>query len=538
MKNINAKSKLTIALIGVSTSGKTTCIGSLSKESSAFTVLTESGKNGRSKINSEYEFSFDSPEVPDNDYNAIKVSRIEFKSIPRISAGNNQSSVPDPNMLELKKYVLTAFDTNFTEDALANVQLFDVEKSFGVETIRKIINSTDYDRCIQRITFSLTPTDTFRGMINDERIGGIVLRDTQGLLDFNINEKTNKIENVKPLSDMGLDAIDGALIFDSEIPPITEKLYQESVKDVLQAVPLFLVNNKDDNLPMLIDMLQSNCEMDLFEAYDRVCRNVKCKNAVEFLERCKVTPNVFINEKEYQKFSLNSFENNSEYDLFQKLSSYVMSTVAKKILNIYVEIEKELNVYNSQAHNELVENLKMSMDELLKDAEYFDANANKSTKFFCPNINYVGINKAACQNPEHTHFLADFLEYGSNKEIIGTRGGITTRSRGKMCFPNTAVLGVAGYRFMNYAISKMENPKNRQIMHTKLYHCMDNYATINGWYYFIDREMLCGIIENVRKYVSIDRNNRLLIFFGHLATAFCAKKIDPFNAYENMKKYK
>lgn len=527
MKNFNAKAKIIIALIGISTSGKTTLIGSLSKEAKAFKLLTENGTKGRSKINSEYEFLFDSPETPDNDYNTIKVSRIEFKSIPRISAGNGQPSVPDSNILELKKSILTTFATGFTDDSLANVQIFDIGKSFDVETIRKIINSTDYDRCIQRITFSLTPTDTFRKMIDSEKTGCLVLRDTQGLLDFNIDEKTNRIENIKPLSDMGLDAIDGALLFDSEMPVITEKLYQESVRDVLQAVPLFLVKNKNDSLQMLVETLQSNLEIDLFEAYNMACKKVKCKNAVDFLDRCNVVPNVFIDEKEYQKFSLNSFEDAREYDFFQQIASYIISTVTAKILNIYVEMDNELNTYNSDAHKELIFKLKENKDNLLKDIGYFDENNAKATKFFCPNIRDIDASS-----------LYDFLEFGSNKNIAGTRGGITTRSRGRMCFPNTAVLGVAGFRFMNYAVSEMENPKNKQIMHTKLYHCIDNYATINGWYHFIDRNMLFDVIETVRKGVIIDSYDRILLFFGHLATAFCNKKVDPFKAYEDIKNKK
>lgn len=526
MKNVNEKAKLAIALTGVSTSGKTTCIGSLSKEHTAFDNLTESGKNGRSKINSEYEFLFDSDssEVSDSDYDTIKIKKIEFKNVPLRSAGNNQPSVPDSEILELKKAVLTTFKIDFDRSQLEKQKDFYVGKSFEAETIRTIINNTDYDRCIQRLTFSLTPTDDFTKAVDSEKIGCIVLRDTQGLLDFNIDEKTNRIENIKPLSDMGLDNIDGALLFDSEMPVITEKLYQESVRDVLQAVPLFLIKNKDSGLKTLLNMAEK-MKMDLFDTYDEACDDADCTNAVAFLKSCKITPNVFINAKEYQKFILNSFADAKAYAVFQKLFAYIMGKISKKILQIHVEIEKELNVYNSQAHKEFIDGLCKYKNDLLEDMNYFNTNADKSTRFFCPNIRDIGAKS-----------LLDFLEYGSDETIIGTHGGITTRSRGKMCFPNTAVLGVAGYRYMYYAISKMNNPKYKQIMYMKLYHCIDNNATIHGWYRFIDRKMLCDAIKSVRKYVLIDRDDRLLLFLEHLATAFCDKNVDPFKAYEEMQK--
>lgn len=538
-KGYSVGQKIIFAFLGMTKSGKTTAIAALTKNPEHIIQLSL-GDDCRTKVTVEYHFA--TKHLP-----GILVENIEFfkQSIMMSADGTNKQRFNEEieknkifkDILKLEKVLDNESLLNCIDQQLDNLK-----KNLNNEEIKSLINTEGIDKYIKKIVFQVSANDEFANYLKLKGID-LYIRDTRGLLDIMLEEVDGekRISNLRPLNELGLDKINGAVFFCSEnYPGVVATIYKDTFNSVFQSVPFFLIardssmiklfrkKNQEESIENVLSMIQG-IQNNTDEDYDDA-------EAEYFLSTLALLEGFSIvkknNNLEYQFKDLYFKQSETEF-LTSSSSSLKRAAMTKDItaaiesldfrfykLTVTASIEqmtdKICELYQSvikivksgKASNILMKNYQSIINELQYDLQKY--NVPHATEIVRPQL--ASIDKNTLENN-----LVD-----KSYDILGKYDGITTLNKGKLKYASTAVIAVTGRRCLTKLIEKInlnddlvdadgnllvKNLSGRfekqeallkKVLYYILYHNFtDNNASIQ-YYLIVNRKEAKDSIEEIR----------------------------------------
>ncbi len=453
---------LVLGMLGLSKTGKTTCIAGLTENPREILDLSADNSledSGRTKTTVQYEFR----EAPDG--NGISITKIElfppysyggynqdeYNKILNSPAGKALNKLFKPNELKRQQDgekiiipdIKKLFD-NLTET-----------KGSDYETIKALLSTEYVDKIVKRITISVAPSQAFAEALKENKVK-LVIRDTRGFLDITTQDIKNQVTH--SLSDLGLDELDGVVFCCSpEYQNIVQDLYNEILKNVLKSIPVFLLK-KYDGLKGMYDTISLHETVSVEKFVERIRDRTYSISNINALFNPTFK---FLN-------SLNITYRPADKGAFQFVDSYFKNEEIEFLLPLSADIEDHTDEYddldfycqvcvaNCKKMVEMMVNLHNAISKLKPMlAPYLRDEADKNRdnlkldfdKYDEPYQGYCGTSYV---RPQFSYVIKDQLDaqINSNSAVLGGRGGITTQEHGKYRYPTTAVAAVTSFRWL------------------------------------------------------------------------------------------
>lgn len=526
-----------LALIGPTKQGKTTYIASLAEAPDTL-INCSRGDSNRTKVTIAYHFDIDSE-------SGVTIERVEFFSErfsfvgvspeERISKFNElMSSRSGGKLLSQLGFAKASPGANLTGHIDTVIKSYE-DRAVDEQLLKTLITTEGIDKYVKRVTLKVKPNEELSKALKETNTD-LFIRDTKGLLDIMVTDD-NKIQNIPSLSDLGLDNLDGVIFFAAHaIPNIVQTLYEDTLKNVLKAVPVFLVArdadlicwyrtiypdiNKENIIEFLTNLRDKNHQLaayddittkffhgtiSLFESDNlhimengEFCDTFFPLNEVEFL-----VPTV--TELQHKNCDTKSAVQSENFRFFRQASTQSLCIMLNMIYKLFANMQKLSIAAATQflnAHEDYKENEILPND--ISKYHY------STTYYMRPQLTYCTAEDIACQ-------ITD-----PNCDLLGPRGGITTTNNdGSLRYPATAVLAVTTRRYISRLIydtaindeirtlfDGIDDTMLTKLLHKTLwcylYRFTDSYASIQQ-YLIVDRYEVTAGIRNTR---NRNRNSR------------------------------
>lgn len=470
--------QLIFAYLGMTKSGKTTGIAAMTAYPEKIIAIS-SGDNNRTKVTVQYHLVVDGSDD-------IIVEEFEFylQSIIMSPDGINKEKFNEElernkilkSVLKLEK---VGVDENLRESV--NRQLNEFKKSLRQEDIKLLINTEGIDKYVKKVTLRVKANEEVARFIVEKSLD-LYIRDTRGLLDIALEEDANgtkKLSNVRSLSDLGLDGINGVVFFCAEnYPNIVSSIYEDTFKNVFQSVPFFLITRDHSmvklfrsngqpeslsNISVMINNIQSGKNpsyqdvedeyfietLMLLEKFKVVEKN--SQGNYEFKDQYfKQSETEFITAEctSLKKLargatSLEALSSDKDFKFYQ----YTMIVALKQMVSMVLDLHASINevITSGVAISPLKQGLQVCITELTLDLQKYDNyhTSSQATEIVKPQLTTL----------EKADLQGNLVNV--NVQVLGKYGGITTLQNGKLRYAATAVAAVTSRQSLYRLIEKI-----------------------------------------------------------------------------------
>lgn len=532
--------RINLAYFGGTKGGKTTGIAALTNIPDIIIDLA-SGDDGRTKTTVQYHI------VPSEQLSDILVEDIEFfeQNIIGSVVGDIQKYNEQLKKDPVLKRILGLEPLNEGDDVRKYVSGH--MKQFkgttpSIETLKSLMCSENIDRYIRRITLAVPAHSDVADYIIKNKVD-LFIRDTRGLLDIALDSTNAKEQSPRTLRELGLEGLDGIVFFCSEsYPNIIQELYHDTFKSVFQSVPVFLIAR--DNM--------------MFKIFNMNSQPTNYKNVESLIDNIQQGKNNFYSDIEEQYF-LNTFALMEKFDITffdssvgsykfrdtffnqQKVEFLLPSCASLKSLSVMklhssmsngdIATQPDFVFYQTIAVVSCIKMLKMichlqeGMSSILKSGLASDClwnvclepdNMNSLEMDFSKYDNYhTSYDATSYVKPQFTTISKERIEQDiadSMVELLGSRGGITTTSNGKLRYPTTAVTAVTSRQWISKLISKIKierdlrNPTTNEELFPDLHGNMRAQETLlQKALYCILYKRYTDVNATIQYYLLVDR---------------------------------
>lgn len=502
-----------VAVIGLTNSGKSTFITSMiDREKFGDTALLKKlcdNDGGLTKVTTFYSLT---------GCDCACVDKVEFHD----DLVDEKNKITADVLRKLKIEIKTSSEAE-DKDALRNALeqfrcLLEGDLAYTIRTI----NTKDADKIIRYVRIRVPATAQTLELMNKHGFETVVLRDTRGFLDESAADK--KSPN---LADNGLDEIQACILMNGQnsvMPNLARNMYGDFVKSVFEAVPTFIIERS----ATLADKLENETD-DMATDYENLIND----------------PNILKRQfKEIRKFLVHLGIVNENGEATNQL---IEANKRQLLLPEVGELRDEEYKLYSDCAMEVFDRLLNSLTEfraLLKRIIFFFDDASKVTKFqttFLDVFEQILFSdivtdfsngdryKSVYVRPIPDNFdMRNLLDGLIKKDLLGPRGGITTKYSGFYEYGHTGIFAVAAWKALNEIILNfnledeytelakvivhsldMSERNNKNIVNTYILEvkqclkyvlqnsCTDRCATFSG-YYFVERNIVVNAIEKVK----------------------------------------
>jgi hypothetical protein len=535
--------KIILAFLGMTKAGKTTAIAALTGYPENIIEIS-TGDYGRTKLTVEYHFVTDVS-------NEIIIENVEFfmQSIMMSADGTSKDKFNEEieknmilrDILKLKKIP----EGEKLQDSVSR-QLKELNKGLKQDDIKKLITTEGIDKYIKKLILRVEANEELKNFICNKKID-LYVRDTRGLMDIALEEVggEKKLSNVRPLSELGFDGINGAIYFCSDsYPNIVSSIYEDTFKNVFQSVPFFLLA-KDHGM---IKVFRSNNQPETMENVSAMIQGIQDgsnKNYTDveteyfletlaLLEKFKVTE--FNANCEYQfkdqyfkqreteflssicnsikKAGLTKNITNIGHDTDFKFYQLTVTASIERMVSMIYDLHKSINtvIQSGIASGILQQNYNSFINELQNDLEKYNNRhtSNGATAIIKPQLTTMS-------RSDLEKILTD-----NSYDILGKYGGITTMNNGKLRYAATAVISVTGLKSLYRLIEKIKLTSDltdgngnalmpnllgdygkqeallKKALNYILFHSFTDQNASVQYYMIVDRYKVKHAIENIR----------------------------------------
>ncbi len=458
-----------VAVIGLTNSGKSTFITSMfdyNKFNSSLIEKLHDNDGGLTKVTTFYELT-------DCEKPTVVEVKFDLQSITRgiqeneIESMNNKLIGVDYESFKIGP-VVGDDNGNFTNSLEVNLEKFANKVKADMDFAISIINNPKADKLVRYIKIQVPALPEILKIMKANSFNSVILRDTRGFLDVNIDQVQKKTPT---LADSGLDGIQACILMngqDSTMPNLGREIYGEFVKAIFEAVPTFIIERSGKLAGKLEDCVDDNININS-GIYNNLVNNKKILS---------------LNFNEMHKFllGLGVIDDNG------KSTNQLIEAHKREILLPEVSVlkgHKEIDYSSDEYHiynicvEEVFKNLLSSLSEfrslLNKIVYFFDdkdrLNAVKNSfinefheKLF-PRIisGYYDYSMYPYQlvRPVTNGYSKDNL-LGNllNEKLLGDRGGITTKVGSHYIYGATGVYAATEWNAMNIMITGLNNYQN------------------------------------------------------------------------------
>lgn len=533
--------KIVIAMLGFSKSGKTSFINSLSYNPQEMLNLYTQVELS-SKVTISYEY------IPCRKNSKIGIKKINW-NIPKIACGGNfdayNKAVKENEIyqkLGLKEIVESA---DLHKDI--DIQLNNIEKNITTTQVIEFVNMEHIDNYIISLIITIPANEVLSTLLVDKDII-LIIRDTKDLFDIMLEAEKNSKNgdiSIKSLLELGWQNINAILFmsrgyYQDSITKIYNKIYNKMFSAVLDAVPTFLAYKEDTISMMDVKTIE--------EAEETIKQQRKNQDLLE--------------DRFYEALNfLNQFGKNGKYDekpfaleeveYFFPNCMYLSKLKRKKAIssnplddNTFVSYSKfttyticdiinKLSIYYNGIHN-LFEN-KMLSNIFRKNRNAFQEGVRYDFKYYSGDrykelVSYFALPQV---KGEDEHSISQKM-CDSSIEVLGPKGGITTKRGKKFIFIASLVSGVTLERALRKRILDFDFYKeipllteDNNIILKKVLCCVLNnnfvdydavfqdYLLINRW--IIERNI------NLLRENNVQPDKAMFEFAGYIFDDFCTE---------------
>ena len=480
-----------IGFLGASKLGKTTIIALLAARLAKIQLIAMAlGDSGRTKITTEYRFRKDwyGDDTKSAEVTFIRVDRWGITNFMRGLNGERQLDeftesdirfvtnhlfrildITDYKDADPVAYLSTRMDKGWSEDLI-------LTNPISLDDLRKLLNYGKIDKFIKRIEVSVPPAF--------ESSKDVVIRDTRGLLDIEVDLDKGVINTDFSPSNLGLENLDAIVFVCSEnYEAGAEVLYKKLLSELMNGLPIFFIKNRYDNL---FEYYEDNRPDDDIKDYISDIQSGKIKNfkrfdskfkeTYKFLENFGITvqdddktwhlvDNYFEDESTI-KFAVPMCESildlSTDSDINKKdvddVQSYVESIIEESdvkfcsgmVLGMFEMIFNKLDNFFASVHKlfssgeakNIVANALSALGSIVDSGinSYVANNGN----MFVPRV--MGWSQA---------IVVARINDSTNYDVLGPKDGITTRDGNCYSYGPTLALAVACKRCLGKAVSSI-----------------------------------------------------------------------------------
>ncbi len=533
--------KIVIAMLGFSKSGKTSFINSLSYNPQEMLNLYTQVELS-SKVTISYEY------ISCRENSKIGIKEIIW-NVPKIACGGNfdvyNKAVKENEIykkLGLKEIVE---NSNLYDDI--NIQLKNIEKNITTTQVMEFVNMEHIDNYIVSLTITIPANEILSTLLVDKDIV-LIIRDTKDLFDIMLEAEKNSKNgdiSIKSLLELGWHNINAILFmsrgyYQDSITKIYNKIYNKMFSSVLDAVPTFLAYKEDTISMMDVKTIeeaeetikQQRKNQDLLE--DRFYEALNFLN--QFGKNGKYDENPFaLEEVEYffpncmylsklkrkKAISSNPLDDNT-FVSYSKFTTYTICDIINKLSIYYNDIH---NLFKNKMLSNIFRKNRNAFQEGVKyDFEYYtgDRYSQLTSNFALPQVkgeNRNSISQKMCN---------------SSIEILGPKGGITTKRGKKFVFIASLVSGVTLERalrkwILNFdfykeipLLTKDNNTILEQVLCCVLNNNFVDYDAVFQDYLLINRWIIERNINLLREN-NVQPDKAMFEFAGYIFDDFCTE---------------
>lgn len=458
-----------VAVVGLTNSGKSTFISSLFNEEK-FTNqqnIQELRNNdgGLTKVTTFYNLvDCEKPVVSDVVFNTNNILRgIDVKDIEAINKKlcNDTYKGFKIDLVELDENnsFMKSLETNLQK--IANVITSDFEVAV------KYINKKNADELIKTIKIDVPASVKTLELMKKYGFKSIVLRDTRGFLDINSSDVQQKTPT---LYDSGLDGIQACIFMngqDSVMPNLGREIYGEFVKSLFEAVPSFIVERSAKLAGKLEDLIDDNVGLSS-SIYNDLVKNKRITNLNfneinKFLGSLGIVDEdgnsanqlIDVHKREYLLPEVGSLKKNlkviddSDYEIFQ----FCIMEVFEKLLKTLSEFRELLN--NIIGIFDVPTQLK-SIHEQFSETFYTKYFKEIVKEYYVYSSHPYQIVRPVTQGYEKESLLNGLIR----GQLLGSRGGITTRTHNKYLYGSIGVYAATMWNTLNIMIIRFDEEED------------------------------------------------------------------------------
>ena len=473
--NNDARQKIIFAILGMTKSGKTTGIAALTNCPESIIELSH-GDDGRTKVTVEYHF------INKTVVGGIKVEAIDFheqtilKSPDGLSKDVYNAEVKKnpiyKNILKLRE---AAADEPLKDCVIS--QLSDLKNKIStLEEIKTLISTEKIDLYVRKVILCVQKNTILQAHLSNI---DLYIRDTRGLMDIALekdDEDGKKLANVRPLSEIGLDGIHGVIFFSSDnYPNIVSSIYRDTIETVFRSVPFFLIA-RDKALTKLFRL---NEQPETLENIKAFIDSIQCGEA-------KYYPDVEAEFFEDTLRLLNDFKVTEHYSdgSYKFIDPYFKQPETEFLVSSVTALRRPQNAKDVIIHRDfmffqltvtasfckivgMVTNLLNDMKRILRSgtagdilmSQFPDFSIRLSNDLQRYNIYHTSYDASEIVKPQLTYLTEaqlgiDLADPGYT--ILGTYGGITTLSSGRLRHASTAILCVTARKSLMELIANIK----------------------------------------------------------------------------------
>lgn len=541
------KKKITLLLIGLSESGKTSSIATLSN--CPYKIMeVAAGKESRTQITVDYEFHC-------HNKNDLRLTSIEINNKAVFGNTFNHTARAFNDNLNKNQYLNELFkfepqDENLSIEQVnnyVNKKIDDFISKSDFTTIKDLMLNRENAKYIRRITVSVPPNHYLREYLKRENII-FVARDSKGALDLTVNE----IEQIfnKTYYDLGMDGLNGILLICSSNPfvNIVNELYKHIFSEIFKSIPIFILT-RHDTFYEYYDMkyndenvkLEENEELNRIKKVskkassgeEKLFRNIldkNYKNAIDLLVKCNAV------EADYgfvgNKYTITGWHFVYEYFNLKDMLyiTPIITTLSRATNPSEIDFDAEdYQFYKKLTYINFTDmiNKILQVEKILKEIEdgsnvnYMIRELSKneiSTLEMYPNYRYD------TQKDIGEEILSE------NIDLLGPREGITTFTHGRLRYKAALACAVTSFKWITnieklfdlqqklinsdgkIIAPDMSLEQEKKLIKRYISNC--RYKKTDAWagyqqYSLIDRNLIVDSIINIRKNKTIKPENAL-----------------------------
>lgn len=436
------RKNITMLLIGITKSGKTSNVGALSNIPDEVAELSLDSE-ARTQLTTDWKFK------PGAKY--LQLSRIYFNEKAFFPKSGFQA-VKDYNE-QLKNnyaYLHDVLGFEYKEEECLDEEIIAYVNSMSENIVKRcekdknllkdIVLKRKSAKFIRRIEIILPPNDEFKKFLNNKGLEFFVARDTKGILD--LTEEDLKELGTLSCQDLGLDGIDSAMVLcqSTAFANACKEWYRNIYSTALDAVPVFISARYDgmiDRWEDYKDNKENSKDINKFcssiinnkKLFSRLVRT-HLRNAFELLEDYRVMQH----QENSQAEEINKWKFVYDYYDINKIA-YFTPVVADLSAPGRTTLKELMENPDSEYYfycNVILHNFKDAIEKvceyntLLEEIDGTDIN-NEIFNLFIDTINEFPM------YPNYRNYDRKIVNQAignKNLPILGVRRGITTISHG------------------------------------------------------------------------------------------------------------